>query len=484
MIKNWTKDEILELKYCYATTTKEELVAKFNTSWAKIKNKAAKIGGLNRQKCNIDEQALIADYKTNIPLKDLWVKYNVSNPTIIKILSKHNIAKRNNRLNNIDIAQFGSDYTSMSIHEISRKYDVSRPTIITTAKQLGLVRPKVFLHKQPKLLKVEHEICKKYTENNKSMDILSKEYNVHTSTIFNLLHKHNIEIKDSKYGATEQQIREWLKEVTGKDFLNTREVLKGKEIDLYNVEYNTGIEYCGLHWHNEKAGRGVNYHYDKYKLCKEKNIRLITIFEDEWYVRQPQIKGALLSILNINVTRLYARKCEVKLITKAIGNAFYDDQHIQGKASLGIYFAGLYYNTELIGVMSFGKHHRDTTKYVLDRLCFKAGLSVAGGSSKLFKFLLKESNVTELVSWSDNRWFQGKVYEKLGFTKDCELGPDYSYVDTNKNRTRVSKQSQKKGNVNCPDDMTEKEWCYKRGLYRIWDCGKIRWIWKQPSTII
>lgn len=60
-----------------------------------------------------------------------------------------------------------------------------------------------------------------------------------------------------------------------------------KEIDIYIPEKKLAIEYDGLYWHSsndinpKSQGKHIEYHYDKYRLCKEKDIRLITIFEND-----------------------------------------------------------------------------------------------------------------------------------------------------------------------------------------------------------
>jgi hypothetical protein len=43
-------------------------------------------------------------------------------------------------------------------------------------------------------------------------------------------------------------------------------------------------------------------------------------------------------------------------------------------------------------------------------------------------------------------------------------------------KERISKQSQMKCNTGCPKDISEKEWALQNGLSRIWDCGKVRWV--------
>lgn len=75
------------------------------------------------------------------------------------------------------------------------------------------------------------------------------------------------------------------------DYINTiydgiiethnRKILNGKELDIYLPDLNLAIEFNGLYWHSE-LHKDKSYHYDKWKLCKDKDITLIQIYEDEW----------------------------------------------------------------------------------------------------------------------------------------------------------------------------------------------------------
>ena len=299
------------------------------------------------------------------------------------------------------------------------------------------------------------------------------------------------QIKMEKYGKlspinlgkTENKIKDTLCELFGITLTKNITVLDGLEIDMYSEELALGIEYCGLYWHCEKFSKARTKHSSKYKRATLKGIRLFTIYENEWLLRQSQVISYLRAALGKNSRKLYARNCEVREVAPEIGKEFFETYHIQGKNNLGKYFAGLYKDEELLAVMSFGRHHRKSSELTLDRLCFKGDVSIAGGASRLFKFLLKLSNASSITSWSDNRWSLGRVYASLGFLKDADLPEDYSYVDTKKH-TIVSKQSQKKSKTKCPADKTEKEWCESRGLYRIWDCGKIRWKYEMPNMAI
>jgi hypothetical protein len=227
--------------------------------------------------------------------------------------------------------------------------------------------------------------------------------------------------------------------------------------------------------------RDKNYHYFKYKACSGQNIRLITMFEDEWKNRNKQCKNFLKSVFNIVDKTVYARKCEVKMISKKESDAFCEEHHIQGPSMHTQVSYGLFHHNVMIGIMSLGRHPRKSNSIVLDRLCFADGWQIIGGASKLFSQCTKwakANKVSSIISWSDNRWSQGMIYQKLGFRLDEDMKPDYSYVNIKKPYRRLSKQSQKKSVTKCPLGMTEFEWATQHGLARIWDCGKKRWVFK------
>ena len=188
------------------------------------------------------------------------------------------------------------------------------------------------------------------------------------------------------------------------------------------------------------------------------------------------------SYQNNSAKVLHARNCTVKEITKSDLIEFCNAFHIQGSNNLSAYQCGLFHNENLIGVMSLGKHSRinnDDKNIVLDRFCFVANIRVNGGASKLFKKCQKwaiENNYTNIWTYSDNRYTEGKVYAILGFKKSEILPQDYFYVSKDSYEEYHSKQSQKKDLVGCPEHITEKDWAeQKNNLIQIYDCGKVKW---------
>lgn len=204
----------------------------------------------------------------------------------------------------------------------------------------------------------------------------------------------------------------------------------------------------------------------------------IVIFSDEWENRKEQCKWLLRAKFGSPEKRIWARKCSVSEITLSEAHLFLDAYHLQGSNRLTEYALGIFEKHELVGVMTLGRHSRAIAKnrIVLDRLCFSNGVRVVGGASKLLKVAAlwaSSQGYDELISFSDNRWTSGGVYETLGFVLESQLKPDYFYV---KNGRRYSKQSQRKWVTGCPENVTEAMWASDRGFIRVHDAGKKRWV--------
>jgi hypothetical protein len=254
-------------------------------------------------------------------------------------------------------------------------------------------------------------------------------------------------------------------------------ITRPQEIDVYSKETGIGIEYCGLYHHGERAGKDRNYHKNKLDMAIKENVQLLTVFSNEWLDRKDQVKGFIRSKLGKNETTVFARKTELKQLGFETARNFLDSYHIQGSTRIQACF-GLFFNGELVAVVSGAEHHRVNGQFTLNRLCFKHNVSVVGGASRLNKALCswaKNKGYRKIVTWSDNRWSLGTVYSAMGYTKEEELGPDYFY---NSGGVVKSKQSCQKKHLieRGAIGNTEKEMALSLGYDRVWDCGKIRWI--------
>lgn len=194
------------------------------------------------------------------------------------------------------------------------------------------------------------------------------------------------------------------------------------EVDVFIPEKNIGIEYNGCFYHKTLPtmvhSKDRMYHNQKYYACKELGIRLISIFEPDWTYRKEKIKQYIKDLLTPPSNRVFARKCRVSQIDFHTANAMYEEYHLLGKTTVQSVSYGLFYNNELLSCMSFQKgRYTDQNKPVwcLTRFVTKSGYFIVGGASKLLTEFEKEFKPSILVSYSDNDFFQGGVYTKLGF---------------------------------------------------------------------
>jgi hypothetical protein len=219
---------------------------------------------------------------------------------------------------------------------------------------------------------------------------------------------------------------------------------------------------------------------NKTNECLSKGIRLIHIFEDEWINRKEIWKSMLLNMLGLINNRIYARQCAVKLVSPNESRIFLNNNHIQGY-SVSKYNYGLYYNDELVSLMTFGiprinmGGNRGDGGYELVRFCNKLNTVVVGAASRLFKHFIEDMNPLKVVSYSDKRWSTGKLYSILGFEYSHDSAPNYYYVDglSRLNRFRFRKSMLVKEGYD--EGKSEHEIMLNRGLYRIYDCGTTVW---------
>lgn len=68
-----------------------------------------------------------------------------------------------------------------------------------------------------------------------------------------------------------------------------RKTLPHFELDIYIPELKLAFEYNGIKWHSIENGMSINYHLNKSLLCRDKNIRLIHIYESENFKKQAKL---------------------------------------------------------------------------------------------------------------------------------------------------------------------------------------------------
>ena len=265
-----------------------------------------------------------------------------------------------------------------------------------------------------------------------------------------------------------------------------RDILKGKEIDIFIPSLKLGIEYNGLFWHSEESGKDNNYHINKLIECNKQGIRLIQIFEDEWIKHREICESKLKQICGLNTNpKIYGRKCEIREITnKNEAYEFLDKNHIQGRTGFTVGL-GAYYNNELVGVMTFKKEKE--CYWDLNRFATDINHQCIGIGGKLFKYFIRNYGFQEIKSFADRRWTTdptNNLYTKLGFEFDSYVPPSYWYYNPKISKIeRFHKFGFRKQHLHkqygLPLTMTEREMTESLGYTRIWDCGLIKYIYRK-----
>lgn len=215
----------------------------------------------------------------------------------------------------------------------------------------------------------------------------------------------------------------------GNSALSKPNIEFGSILDINNIEYDTEfvinnysydfkidnllIEINPTSTHNStyspfNCPKNKYYHYNKTKCAKENNYRCINIWD--W----DDTNKILFLIAPREI--IYARKCFIKEVDLNISREFLNQYHLQNYVKSDIQI-GLYFNDELVSLMTFGKP-RYNKNYQYELLRYVTIKNVLGGAEKLFKYFLNKYSPNSIISYCDYSKFNGNVYEKLGFIYD------------------------------------------------------------------
>lgn len=257
------------------------------------------------------------------------------------------------------------------------------------------------------------------------------------------------------------------------------------EFDITLPHYKTHIEYNGMMFHSHGKSNYTmfnnpiddpKYHLSKTVISEELGYQLFHIFESEWLdpIKKGIWESVLLNKMGIS-EKIYARKCEVKEVSPKEASSFLNLNHLQGSSVASIR-VGLFYNKELVSLMTFGKarfnkHH----EYELIRFCSKLNFTVVGGASRLLKYFEKMYEPKSLMSYANRRWSQGNLYEKIGFEFTHTTSPNYFYFKPDSlvlgSRNKYQKHKLKDILDNFDPELTETENMYNNGFRKIFDSG-------------
>lgn len=279
-----------------------------------------------------------------------------------------------------------------------------------------------------------------------------------------------------------QEIMDYIKSISDTEIkTNDRQAISPYELDIYLPEYNFAIEHHGLYWHSygqQESPSDKKKHQHKHQLCVDNNIKLYQILENEWF--HPSTKEILKSKIKLSLgmgNKIYARKCSVRELDNNEYREFMSKYHMQGNRSASVRI-GLFYQDELISVMSFNKHPK--YEWEITRFASKTDTIIVGGASKLFKYFNVNYNPGQILTYADRRYSDGNLYRKLGFKFDGFTDPNYFYMRNGEifSRQQFQKHKLRDKLEDFDQTLSESANMFNNGYRRMWDAGHYRFLWR------
>lgn len=295
----------------------------------------------------------------------------------------------------------------------------------------------------------------------------------------------------NSFSSLESEFENILKKLNIKYICKDRKQINPIELDFYIPDHNLAFELNGIYWHSE-IFKDKFYHFNKNDRCIKAGIKLIQIWEDDFYAKPEIILSIVKNNLKLTDHRIYARNCEIKTISSSDYRNFLDINHLQGMINSSVRI-GLFYNDILVSAMGFGKLRVslgnakiNSDDFELQRFANKINYNVIGGASKLLNFFEKKYEPVKIISYAKKDYSLGDLYFKLGFNFISNTVPGYYWI---KNGKRMHRFSFRKNLIktDASDTRTEVEIMHENGFFRIFDSGNLKFeknFFKNVSNII
>lgn len=251
---------------------------------------------------------------------------------------------------------------------------------------------------------------------------------------------------------------------------NDRKALAGLELDVFIPSKNFAIEYNGLYWHSEAAGKDEKHHKKKTDACINANIDLFQIYADDWTQNKAICQSMIAHRLGKSKQTVFARNCKIEITPSKISKEFFNKTHLNGAVNQKIAFSLVDKSNEIVACLSlrvpFNKNYRERKLIEIARFSTALNTSVPGGLGKLLAAAerwAQSNSYVGLMTYVDRSHGEGKGYLKAGMTFHSETTVSFSYTDGEIRYDRLKFCAQ--------DGMTEAEYAASKGVYRIFESG-------------
>jgi len=205
---------------------------------------------------------------------------------------------------------------------------------------------------------------------------------------------------------------------------NSRNIIKPYEIDIFIPDLNFAIEFNGLYWHSD-IRKDLNYHYLKFELCKEKNIKLVQIYSDDWIYKKELVKNLILDKLeNIKLDNYNIEKIDFNIL-----NNFMIEYSLIESCKSKINY-GLYNNGELLSIIGLNKNKNS---YNIVNFCNKLNIGLL-----IINWIIDNLKYDEINFKLNNDYYSLFEFEYLNFEFIKTTKPNFYYFKNDKRTSNLT----------------------------------------------
>jgi hypothetical protein len=441
--KHYMMDESIKNKM------KNTMLDKYGVEYAQ-QSKSIKDKSISTWNTNVNKYEICKNRSIKMTSKSTEEKEIIKNKKILSIENKFGtydnfINYRQEKIKEASYKKWNVSHHLMNESIISKRVDSYKKTIdekivSLLSKNLSYINREFNVNKTDQYILLSCSKC-------------STEFNITRQLLYNRS-KTNKEIclicnpVSNGTSDMEQNLFKFISDsYNGEIIQNSKSIIKG-ELDIYLPEINLAFEFNGLYWHSN-IYKDKYYHINKTNECKEKNIQLIHIWEDDWVFKQDIIKSIILNKLNIidmsNESYVIRENINSDLVVNFINNN-YINGFVEYDTTIG-----LFNNEELVSIITY-THKID--HYEITSICNKLYMNI--DLSLLFDCFVKNCDNINIIGYNDVSLCDGSIFENLGFVLCEVMEPNfYSIVGCNR--------------IPCEDDKST-------GIY---DCGIQKWVFSK-----
>ena len=252
----------------------------------------------------------------------------------------------------------------------------------------------------------------------------------------------------------------------------------GKELDIHMPEDRFAIEYNGVYWHSDKW-LDSDYHKNKYIVAGSNNINLLMVWSDDYTRNKEIVIDTIFHKLNLSKKpRVFARNTEIAFLSFDEAEEFcsrYQVSRFEKNFDICIGLVDCV-TKETVAISTWKKEKLSLT---MNNCC--TSNHVVGGLGKMVKCAerhAKDNCIDKLIAYADlSQCYKGS-FEKVGFKYESFIEPTFMYQRGDKrfSEKEVDYKFFKENNRLIYDkSLSLEELVVVNNLYKVWDCGKIKY---------